>query len=66
MEIREYVTKMSYLVFTILGRSDKMKTAGGNGLFRVGEGKRSVPSLQHVITETGGYKHGKKDEVHGR
>lgn len=30
---REFVTKMSYLVFTILGSSDKINEAGENGFF---------------------------------
>ena len=48
---RGFVTKLSYLVFTFLGSSDKINEAGENGFFPRKKRGKTLSPLQHVITE---------------
>ena len=62
----EFVTNLSYLVFTILGEGDKINEDDGDGFYA--RNMRIEPALSPSACYNliGGYKHGKKDEVHGR
>ena len=54
IKIGEYVTKISYLVFTILASSDKIDNVSGSSFISIGVRQNGLLSLEHVITDIGG------------